>query len=197
MTSEAIASNARLSVGEGAVVVAGGISRNVPRFDPGTIWAWFAVAPISQADVGARWRASDDVSLGGSVRGRWAELSDTNRGDDLDAGLDAWLHARFEGIDFGASGFLWSGSLGPLAGVTVDASRRFFGWLEIGLDVSVWHFDDPNRQDLFGTVLSEALSGRFRLSPETQILVELQHATSRVVGHRFRGVVALRLDTWR
>ena len=111
--------------------------------------------------------------------------------------LELSRESRWEGFRFGASGFAWSGALGPLAGVSFDVRRPLFGWLELGLDVSVWHFDDPNREQLYGTVVSEVLSGRFRLSPETLVLAELQHATSRVVGHRFRGVIALRVDTWR
>lgn len=196
LTEEVIRAAARVVVGEEELQVRAGVERHVPRFDPGSIWAWFAVAPIDQAELGASWRASPDVSLGGSLRGRRAELGGT-QGDDLDAGVDGWLRARIEGFRLGGSGFVWSGALGPLAGVSVDIARPLFGWLELALDVSVWHFDDPNRAALYGTVLSEVLSARFRLTRETLLFAEVQHATSRVVGHRFRAVLALRVDTWR
>ena len=84
-----------------------------------------------------------------------------------------------------------------LAGASLDVTRAFFGWLELTLDVSVWHFDDPLRDESYGTVVSEALSGTVRLSPETLLFAEFQHAASRVVGNRFRGMLALRVDTWR
>jgi hypothetical protein len=201
LSDEIIEASARAAVGDETLRVHAGAQRHVPRFDPGTIWAWFATAPITQADLGARWRVSPDLTVGGSVRGRHAELGQPPGGqareDDLDAGVDGYFRARWEGFRFGASGFLWSGSLGPLAGVTVDVSRRLLGFVELALDVSVWHFDDPIRQDRWGTVLSEALSARFRLSRETLVFAELQHATSRRVGHRFRGILALRVDTWR
>ncbi|MEQ8890251.1 MAG: hypothetical protein RID93_21585, partial [Sandaracinaceae bacterium] len=196
LTSEVIAASGRAAVGDEVLLVSAGVSRHVPRFDPGSIWAWFVVAPIDQADLGARWKVTDDLTIGGALRGRRAELGEPY-GEDLDAGVDGYFRARWEGFRFGASGFAWSGALGPLAGVSFDVRRPLFGWLELGLDVSVWHFDDPNREQLYGTVVSEVLSGRFRLSPETLVLAELQHATSRVVGHRFRGVIALRVDTWR
>lgn len=196
LTSEVIAASGRAAVGDDTFLVRAGVSRHVPRFDPGTIWAWFVVAPIDQADLGARWKLSDDLTVGGALRGRRAELGPPF-GEDLDAGIDGWFRARWEGFRFGATGFAWSGALGPLAGVSFDVRRPLLGWLELGLDVSVWHFDDPNREQLYGTVVSEVLSGRFRLSPETLVLAELQHAASRVIGNRFRAVLALRVDTWR
>jgi len=49
-------------LGDDTLRVHAGAQRHVPRFDPGTIWAWFAVAPLSQADLGARWRVSDDLT---------------------------------------------------------------------------------------------------------------------------------------
>lgn len=196
LTSEPIEASARASVGQDDVMVRAGLSRHVPRFDPGTIWAWFTAAPLIQGELGIRWQVSGDLSFGGALRGRHAELGQP-WADDLDAGIDGWLSARWEGFRLGVAGFSWTGALGPLAGVSLDLSRRFLGFFELGLDVSVWHFDDPNRRDLYGTVLSEALEARIRLSPETLVLVEVQHATSRVVGHRFRGILALRVETWR
>jgi hypothetical protein len=174
--------------------VRGAIEHHEPRFDPGTIWAWFSAVPIDQAQIGLRWLASPDVELGGSVRGRRAELE---QGDDLDVGFDAYGRLRWEGFRIGASGFVWSGALGPLAGISLDVSRALFEWLELALDVSLWHFDDPMRDDLSGTVVSESLSGQIRLSRETLMFLELSHAASRVVGNRFRGMIALRVDTWR
>lgn len=196
LTSEPIEAAARVALGQDDVMVRAAVSRHVPRFDPGTIWAWFSAAPIAQAELGVSWQVVEDLALGGALRGRHAELGQ-GLGDDLDGGFDAWLSARWEGVRLDIAGFAWTGALGPLAGVSLDVSRSFFGWLELGLDVSVWHFDDPNRRDLYGTVVSEAAQGRIRLSRETLVLVELQHATSRVVGHRFRGLLALRVETWR
>lgn len=196
LTSEVIEGSARVSVGERDLVVRAGASRHVPRFDPGTIWAWFAVAPIAQADLSVEWRVTTDFALGGALRGRRAELGDVN-GEDLDGGLDGWIRGRWEGFELGVSGFGWSGALGPLAGASVELERRFFGFMELALDVSAWHFDDPNRAGLYGAVVSEALEARFRIAPEVVAVAELQHATSRTVGHRFRGVLAVRVDTWR
>ncbi|MCA9609284.1 MAG: hypothetical protein KC619_26965 [Myxococcales bacterium] len=196
LTAEMIEASGRVTLGRDDVIVRTGASRHVPRFDPGTIWAWFAVAPISQAELSVDWRVTPDFAMGGALRGRHAELGD-DQDDDLDAGLDAWIRGRWEGFEMGVSGFGWSGALGPLAGVSLEVERRFFGFVELALDVSAWHFDDPNRADLYGAVVSEALEARFRIVREVLAVAELQHATSRVVGHRFRGVIAFRVETWR
>ncbi|MBX3271579.1 MAG: hypothetical protein KF729_15040 [Sandaracinaceae bacterium] len=196
LTAELIEASARTSLGDGPLRVHAGASRHVPRFDPGTIWAWFAVAPIAQAELSVDWTVTADFAMGGALRGRHAELGDRQT-DDLDGGLDGWVRGRWEGFELSVSGFGWSGALGPLAGVSLDVRRRFFGFIEIALDVSVWHFDDPNRADLYGAVVSEVLEARFRVTNEVLVVAEVQHAASRVIGHRFRGVLALRVETWR
>jgi hypothetical protein len=196
LTAEFIDALAEIAVGDRALTVRATLEHHEPRFDPGTVWAWFSAAPIDQLSIGARWLVSEQVELGGSLRGRRAEL-ETQEEDDLDAGVEAYARARWEGFHFSVSGFAWSGSLGPVAGVTLEIARPFLPWLELAIDASVWHFDDPLRDDLYGTVVSESVSGTIRLSPETLLFLELSHAASRVVGHRFRGMIALRVDTWR
>jgi len=196
LTSEVIEASGRVTLIGGELTARLEGSRHVPRFDPGTIWAWFSVAPIDQANLSLNWQVTDDFTMGGALKARHADVGEPYA-VDVDGGFDAWLRARWEGFVLGVSGFGWTGALGPLAGLSVALSRRFFGFVELGLDVSVWHFDDPNRADLYGTVVSEVLEARFRLMPEVLAVAEVQHATSRVVGHRFRGLVALRVETWR
>lgn len=175
------------------------IERHVPRFDPGTIWAWFRLAPIDQARLAGSYRVSDDVELGGALRGRHADLGEIGgqAREDWDAGIEAYLAARLERIDISLTGFLWSGALGPTAGVTLDARRRIIPEIAIGAHVSVWQFDDPLRDDLYGTVVSESIDGAFDVTEQASIVIELQHAASRVVGNRFRAIAWLRVETWR
>jgi hypothetical protein len=35
------------------------------------------------------------------------------------------------------------------------------------------------------------------VTPETIVFLEFSHAASRTVGNRFRGMIAIRVDTWR
>lgn len=182
------------------------LEHHVPRFDPGTIWAWFYAAPIQELSLGGSYRfGSDaielgDVELGGSLRGRHADLGPDASGQgrsDLDAGGEAWLRTRLFGFEISTSGFLWSGNLGPVSGVGLDVSRRFLEELLFELHVSVWNFDDPNRPELYGVVVSEALDGVIQVGRETEIVLELSHAGSDASGHRFRFIGLLRVETWR
>ena len=117
LTSEVIEASAEAAAGDRTLMVRAGASHHEPRFDPGTIWAWFQTAPIDEARLGGSVRLSDDVELGGALRGRHAELGEP-WGEDYDAGVEGWARARIERIDAGLSGFAWSGSLGPVAGVS-------------------------------------------------------------------------------
>ena len=166
----------------------------VPRFDPSTIWAWFDAAPVQQVRLGATARVTDDLEIGGSLRGRRVERSPD---EDFDAGLELHAQTRIEGLRIGASGFAWSGALGPVAGVALEASRTLVEGISLEGQLSVWHFDDPLRAESYGTVVSTILSGRWAITPQSVILLEVQHAHSRSVGHRFRGMVFLQVTTWR
>ncbi len=168
----------------------------VPRFDPGSIWAWFYVAPIDQARLSGSYRFTPDLELGAALRGRRAQLG-AQLQDDLDAGVEGWMRTRIERLAVSASGFGWSGSLGPVAGVSLDLSRPIIPELALEAHVSLWHFDDANREDGYGAVVSESLVGVATLTSQARVLLELSHAHNRVVGDRFRGIVTLLVETWR
>lgn len=170
--------------------------RQVPRFDPGSIWAWFYVAPIEQLRLSGSYRFTSDLELGAALRGRRAELG-AQLPDDFDAGLEGWMRARVERLTINASGFGWSGSLGPVAGVSLDLSRPIIPELALEAHLSLWHFDDANRENAYGEVVSESLVGVATLTSQTRVLLELSHAHNRVVGDRFRGIVTLLVETWR
>lgn len=170
--------------------------RQVPRFDPGSIWAWFYTAPIDQLRLSGSYRFTSDVELGAALRGRRAQLG-AQIADDLDAGVEGWLRARIERLSVNASGFGWSGSLGPVAGISLDLSRPIIPELALEAHVSLWHFDDANRENSYGEVVSESLIGVATLTAQTRVLVELTHSHNRVVGDRFRGIVTLLVETWR
>jgi hypothetical protein len=170
--------------------------RQVPRFDPGSIWAWFAVAPIDQVRLSGSHRFTPDLELGGALRGRRADMGGNER-EQYDAGVEGWMRSRIERLRVDASGFGWSGSLGPVAGVALDVSRPILPELALEAHVSLWHFDDDLHAGSYGTVVSESLVGVGTLTEQARIVVELTHAHSRVSGDRFRGLVSLLVETWR
>jgi hypothetical protein len=173
-----------------------GYDRQVPRFDPGSIWAWFYTAPIDQLRLSGSYRFTPDLELGGALRGRRAQLG-AQIPDDFDAGVEGWMRARVERMSLSANGFGWSGSLGPVAGVSLDVSRPIIPELAVEGHVSFWHFEDANRATSYGDVISESIIGVATLTTQTRVLVELTHAHDRVVGDRFRGIVTLLVETWR
>jgi hypothetical protein len=176
--------------------VAARVERQVPRFDPGSIWAYFVTAPIAEAQLDADWTANERLTFGAGLRGRRAELGGQD-GEDVDLGTEGRARARFGPLGVGGSMFVWSGDLGPMAGVLLDGTLRVDRTLQLEARVSVWHFDDANRPDLYGTTVSEVVGARWQVGDATSALVELEHAASRVVGHRFRAVLALRVEAWR
>jgi hypothetical protein len=171
-----------------------GFTHRVPRFDLGSVWAYFDVAPISDVTVRGELRPSDRLSLGLSVSGRRADLGAT---EDYDAGAGAYATARVLGFRLSLDAAGWGGELGPLASVLIGAERRFATWFSADLRASVWYFEDPLRQDYFGASFSEALGATFDLSESTHLRGDLEHAYSRVVGHRFRALVSLDIEVWR
>lgn len=176
------------------VTLRASVDHQVPRFDPSTIWAWFDAAPVQSVRLGASTRVTDDLEIGGALRGRRVDRSPD---EDLDGGLELHARTRIEGISLAASGFAWSGALGPLAGVALEGSRSVIQGLSIEAQLSVWQFDDPLRAQSYGTVVSTILGARWAIMEQAVLVLELQHAHSRSVGHRFRGMLVLSVMTWR
>lgn len=184
---------ARLDLGR--VSLDASAERHVPRFDPGSIWAYFDVAPVNDARVGARWQLSRKLTLGAALRARTAELPQDQ--SDRDFGVEASAETRLLGARVDVSAYVWGGALAPLAAVVVEASRPVHRHVRIEARASVWYFDDPLRVGMYGASFSEALGARLDLSRRTTLRLELEHAASRVVGQRVRGLAWLSVDAWQ
>jgi len=170
------------------------VEHHVPTFDLGTIWAYFDLVPVSEASATVSWEPARGVELGGGLRGRRADFGD---GDELDAGAEGTVRFQLAGVRVGLSGFAWGGDLGPVAAVLLDAWRPVGSRVRLELRASAWHFDDPLRAGLYGTSVSEAAGVRFELTRQTWTRLSVEHAHSRVAGHRFRGLAALAIEVWR
>jgi hypothetical protein len=183
------------NVDAGPVTVRGSVSRHVPRFDIGTIWAWFDVVPVDHARLGGTWRVGRDFSVTLQGHARRADLGE--QGVEVDGGFE--VRARLERAPWKAQFRVRTedGDLGPVAAVRIAAQRYVTRWLEITARASVWHFDDPLRQGMYGTSITEALGARFRVTENTLFHLDLQHTHSRVVGHRFQGLTGLAFEVWR
>lgn len=169
--------------------------RNVPRFDPGTIWAYFTVAPVSEARFGATLKPSDRVEVGATIHARHADLG--SLGNDVDLGGSADGAARFGATRLIASGSVWGGALGPTSSFLLDATHALTPFLSLEGRASVWYFDDPLRPNIYGVSLSEMIGVVWKVGDSTRVLAEFDHATSRVIGHRFRMMLSLSIGAWR
>jgi hypothetical protein len=81
--------------------------------------------------------------------------------------------------------------------VAIEGSRTLIPGLSLEAQLSAWQFDDPLREQSYGTVISTLLGARWAIMEQAVLLLELQHAHSRNVGHRFRGMLVLSVMTWR
>ncbi len=166
--------------------------RHVPRFDLGSIWAWFDPVPVDRARVSLRWRLR-----GGEIGGAWqGRRSVQQQRAEVDLGGEAWLTLRRGGWRGSVRGWLWAGDFQPVAAALVDVSR-VVGVAEVYLRGSVWHFDHPFQAELYGTSLTGALGVAATLTEVTRLRFEVEWAHNRVAGHRFRGLAALTVKAWR
>ena len=196
-SQDSIDATALVTADVDAVTLEARAERHVPRFDPGTIWAYFTAAPISEARLGGTLHVGEDgedgeVGVGAHVR--HAEL--TSAPDDEDFGGDAHASWRMLGLRWYASSFAWQGDLGPLAGGSL-ATRTFFGRLDINLTAGGWYYDDPLRQGMRGLTWAESAGAQYRLTDQTTLSADFEHATSDAAGQRFRVLLALAFEVWR
>ncbi|MEM9192976.1 MAG: hypothetical protein AAGF12_27625, partial [Myxococcota bacterium] len=182
--------------------------RHVPRFDFGSIWAYFDVAPVTEGRLGASFAPTTTSEVGAALRARHADLDDANLSgtdsenvadfaDEFDYGVEGFARFRALGFRVNLSASAWGGDLGPTASVLLDLRRPILRWLSAELRATVWHFADPLRENLYGVSISEAVGLRVRLSRSADIRGDLQHAFSRSVGHRVRGLLSLSIEVWR
>lgn len=175
-----------------ALVVRARAERHVPRFDLGSIWAWFDVVPVDRARVSVGWRHRG-LDVGAAWQGRRSVQRQQAEGD---LGGEAWLALRRGGWRSSVRGWIWAGDFQPVAAVLADVSR-VIGVVEAYLRGSVWHFDHPFQSELYGTSLTAALGAAATLTEVTRLRFEIEWAHNRVVGHRLRGLAALTVKAWR
>lgn len=153
------------------------VQRRVPRFDRGSIWAYFDVAPVSEASVGsdvvvirgAQWSAPV-LQLGASLRARRTEL-----GTDEDDDLGTRGHVDFELARHRVvlSGFAWDGGLGGVWGADLQSDYRATRALTVSPRVSAFRLADGSgpRGERVGMV--EALQLAVLASAHTDVGAEV------------------------
>ncbi|MCB9603599.1 MAG: hypothetical protein H6722_08925 [Sandaracinus sp.] len=162
-----------------------------PRFDLGSVWAFFDVVPTDQLSLGGQLRIGR-ATLAGAMHGRWTRLDETV----FDAGVEVSADLR-DGSRFVAlGGQLWAGSAGNTARAFVDLGRRV-GPVDVYARGSLWHFDHPWQQRLHGNSVAAAAGASALLTEQVRLRGELEWMHNRVAGHRVRALASLTLRVWR
>lgn len=180
-------------------IVRASARRSEPRFDLGSIWAFFDVVPTDVLTLGGLVRLGR-ATLAGAMHGRWTRFDDgPSEGSNdavFDAGLELSLDLR-EGARFvGVGGQLWAGSAGDTARVHLDLGRRV-GPVDLYARGSVWHFDHPWQEALHGTSVAGAVGTSAVITEQVRLRTELEWMHNRVAGHRVRALASLTLRVWR
>lgn len=166
--------------------------RSEPRFDLGSIWAWFDLVPTDVLSLDGLLRLGPRWQISGGARARWTRLD----APVLDAGLDLGLDWRRGSRFFGIGGTLWAGSAGETAFIRVDGGRRV-GVADLYTRGSVWHFAHPWQETLYGTSVALAAGAAALLTDHMRLRFELEWMHNQVAGHRVRGLASLTLRVWR
>ncbi len=165
-----------------------------PRFDLGSIWAYFPTAAVEQAEVGVSTKLSEQSHAGGGLRGRRTRMPGS---DDHDAGAHFFGSTRAASIEMNADGYMWLGDLGDLWGVDASASRHLSAWLRAELGVSAQRVNDPAQLRFDGVSVAGWMRAIWQLTPRSQASFEFSHAYNLRVRHRFTLLASLQIGAWR
>jgi len=171
------------------------VRHHVPRFDHGSIWGFFDPVPVSQLEVAFDAPAMGDVRLGVIGRARRSAPGDENT-VERDAGGELWGRLQRGAWRAELRGFLWAGSLSPVAAV-LGESRRVFARGAVWARASVWRFDDPWRAERDTNSVSVALGGAFQLTRATRFALDAEWAHSALVRHRLRVLFSFLVRAWK
>ncbi len=184
--------SAEASVQLGRFTTRAVFERHVPRFDLGSIWSWFTLVPVDRATVGVDWRA-DTWRMGALARAR-RTVDDQN--NEADFGGEVYANFRRRSWHTSMRAFVWAGDLQPMAALFLDVRRRI-SMVEVYARGSLWHFDHPFQDNLYGLSTATAIGTRVNLTDNTLLQADVEWAHNRVVGHRIRGLVGVTVRAWR
>jgi hypothetical protein len=171
------------------------LERHEPRFDPGTIWGWFDLVPVASARIGGDVRVTRDVRLGGDLRGRRSHFGE--EGFEHGAGVELRGSYQLPGGSVALVAEAQGGDLGPYGALRAYADHRLGPAASIALTASAFHFDDRLRVGYHGLSAHESVTFGYRISPEAETQIRVEHAYNALVGHRFRGFFLFLLELWR
>lgn len=171
------------------------LRRQVPRFDYGSIWAFFVTAPQWQSSLGADATLGDGLELGADLQARRMDADADNR--EWDAGLQGrfgWVAGRLRGR---VSGLAWGGDLGSTWGLRALLDYRVKHYLDVFGEASSYRIEGVSAGLDPAVSLGAAVGLSLRIAEGARGQLEFSHAHSRTVGHRVALLAHLQIGAWR
>lgn len=170
--------------------------RIVPSFDGDSIWNWFAIEPSTTATGRADLELTERLGSGLSGGARWVEGAD-GVARALDGLGSVSARYRFDEGTVGLAGSLEAGGRGRREGADVYGDRLFDKRFLLSARASLYDWRDDWQPDRSATSFGYVLGSGYRVGDETDILVEWEHDTNRLVGQRYRVMAMLNLQVIR
>lgn len=167
--------------------------RHVPVFDAGSIWWFFEPAATNSIELTSYVDVSRALQLGLLAEGRATELDKAA----LDGAVEPFATLVYRGFHFRLSQRIGSGDLGVAANTEFAVTRDFDSKVNAFFRFSVWHYDDELRSSAHATSVASTLGAEFRMTPRTRLALQVDHATSELVGQRLRAVALFSFEAWR
>jgi len=171
------------------------LRRQVPRFDYGSIWAYFAIAPTWQASLGTDVQLGDPLAFGLELRGRRLEPDGAPR--ELDLGLLGRARLERRRLAADVVGFAWDGDLGATHGVDAGGSYRLLRRLVVRARASIYRIEGVSAGLTSALTFGQVLGAAFRIAEGARGSVDLSHSYSGPVGHRLSLLAWLNVEAWR
>ncbi len=178
-----------------AVTLGADVDRIVPSFDADSIWNWFAIEPSTTAMLRGDAQLSEHLDTGVSGGARWVDRADGIDGARAVEGLgNASARYRFHAGTVGAAASLDTGARGRREGADVYGDRTFDKRFLVSGRVSLYDWRDDWQPDRSATSFGYVLGGGYRIGDLTEVRLEWEHDTNRLVGQRYRVLAMLNLQ---
>ncbi|MEM1416860.1 MAG: hypothetical protein AAGH15_18325, partial [Myxococcota bacterium] len=178
------------------------LRHHLPRFDLGSIWAWFDVVPVQELraelvrELGTRAHGDPrrPFTLGAALLGRRAD-PDRQGPPEHDGGGEAWLRVRRRRFSAGARVSAWGGALQPLVRATGDLQARAHRSLWLYGRAALWRLSDLEGEAIAS--VAGTFGVRLDLAAVTRLRGEVELAWTENEGTRLRGLASLVLGVLR
>lgn len=179
------------------VTVGADVDRVVPSFDADSIWNVFGADPSSTALLRADVQITDRLDTGLSGGARWVQAADDTGEHGVDGLGTASARYRLDTGTVGMSASAAAGGRGRREGADLFGDRAIDRRFLLSGRVSLYDWRDAWRPDRSATSFGYVLGSGYRIDDLTEVMVEWEHDTNKLVGQRYRILALLNLQVTR